>query len=217
MSVNYEISDIFNYAYTGTTTNTTIAANASSGILYRDASNNDEVRLLLASGTVNQVLTTTATNQFGWMDTQNPTEDTQFLVTPASAQTVASGALTSFTTVVWGSETLDPGNNFASNIYTIPSTGTYFFSAVLEWATSNKTNKGERHARIAEDPGGLTPTALILVKEQPNPNKNIEFYQRLSILYNATAAETIGIQVSHNSGNSEDIGTESQFFGWRVI
>jgi hypothetical protein len=217
MSVNYEISDVFNYTFTGTTTATTIAANASSGLLYRDAANSDEVRLLLVSGTTNQVLTTTASNQFGWSDPQNIGENTEFLVTPASAQTISSSALSSFTTVVWGTETLDPGTNFAANVYTIPTTATYFFSVILEWGTTNKTNKGERHARIAEDPGGLTPVSLVLVKEQPNSNKTISYYQRASIIYSGTAAETIGVQVSQDSGANQDIDTESQFFGWRII
>lgn len=215
MSVNYEISDIFNYTYTGTVSSTdTGTANANTGLLYRDAANDDEVRILGPSATVGQVLTITATNVIGWQTP--PTVDTQFLVVPAIAQTITSSALTSFTNVVWGTETLDAGGNFAANAYTLPTDGLYYFCSYLEWAVSNKSNKGERHARIVVDPSG-TPVKLVLRKDQPNSNKGIDFFQSLSTLYSGTSAEVIGVQVSHNSGSNEDIGVESQFFGWRVV
>ena len=214
MSVNYEISDIFNYVYTGTVSATTTGtANANTGLLYRAASNDDEVRVLGPSSTVGQVLTVTATNIIGW---QTPTQNTTpFLVRPAIAQSIASSALSSFTSVVWGTETIDLGSTFAANVYTLPSSGAYFLSAALNWSVSNKSNKGERHARIVQDPAG-TPVVLAFRAEQPNSDKTIDFFQTLSTLYNGTAAQTIGVQVSQNSGVTNDIGTDSQFFGWKI-
>lgn len=216
MSVNYEISDIFNYTYTGTVSTTdTGTANANTGLLYRDAANDDEVRIL-AAGAVDQVLTITATNVIGWSTPAgDAVQNTPFLVTPTTAQTISTSVLTSFTNVVWGTETLDPGNNFATNVYTLPLDGTYYFATMIEWAPSNKSNAGERHVRIVVDPTG-TPVKLVMAKEQPNSNKNIAFYQHLSTLYSGTTGDAIGVQASQNSGGNNDLGVESQFFGWLV-
>ena len=196
------------------TTQGSAAPSSSTGLLYRDASNNNEVRVLGASSNINYVLTTTATNVIGWASPTGSIGSTAFLVRPTSAQTIASSAITSFTTVSWGTEIIDTGSNFAANVYTIPSTALYHFAVILEWATSNSSNKGERRLEIAKDPGGGGETVLVLIKEQPNSDKTITFYQHASIIYNATAAQTIGVRVSQNSGNVLDVGTESRFMGW---
>jgi hypothetical protein len=216
MSVNYEISDIFNYAFDQATTpmqTSTGSANANTGLMFRDAANDGEVRLI-GPGTEDQVLKTTATNVIGWADA-TAFDAGPFRATPALAQAIASTALSTFTTVVWGTETIDPGGNFASNLYTIPIDGVYNFHTTVEWATTSKSNKGERHTRIVEDPGG-TPTILTLVKSQPNPDKSITFFQQVSVMYDATLNETIGVQVSQDSGASNDVGVGSQFYGLRV-
>jgi hypothetical protein len=184
--------------------------------LYRDTANDNEVRVLAASAVVGQVMTTTAPNVIGWQTPSGVTGQTTFLVRPSAPQPIATSALSSFTTVAWGTETIDTGANFATPVYTLPVTGIYFFAAILEWAVSAKSNKGERHAEIAEDPGGGGENVLVLVKEQPNSNKLISFYQQLSIMYSGVATETVGVRVSQDSGVTNDIGVQSRFYGWRI-
>lgn len=215
MSVNYTISDVFNYEFTGTTSTTALSTNASTGLLYRDAANADEVRVLLASAVTGQVLTTTGANTVAW-DTPaagNVTTGTEFIVRPTAAQTVTTGALGTFVDVVFGTEILDAGADFATNFYTIPSTGTYVFHFALEWSTVNKTNAGSRQVNLRND---TAVTNLLTLTEQPNPNNGIAFWQRGSVVVSATASDVIKLQAIHDAGTNQDIGTGTRWSGHRI-
>jgi hypothetical protein len=201
-----------------TTVQGTGAASASSGFLYRDAANNNEIRVLGASASVGQVLATTATNIIGWQDPTSAGTGTAFLARPTAAQTIASTALTVYTTVNFGTST-SPGianAAFVSPLYTIPSTGIYYFSTQIEWSVAAKNNKGSRYTAIVLTPGG-GETQLVLVKEQVNADKLIAMIQQATIIYNATAAQTIGVRVTQDSTINASVGVESKFFGWRII
>lgn len=218
MSVNYQISDLFDYAYSGTVSTTAMSANANTGILYRDAADNDTVKILASSASTGQVLTTTGANTIGWQAPAATAANTEFLAIPAAAQTINSTGITNYTEVVWGTETIDTGTNFAANRYTLPNTGIYYFSTTIEWSTVNKSNKGTRRVEIVEDPAGLTPVVLQRCDQPPVSNKNLAHYQVCSIMYSGTAAELVAVRVSHSAGaaDDQDVGVNSHFMGFQL-
>ena len=187
--------------------------NAGSGLLYRDAANDDEVRILGASATVGQVLATTATNVIGWQNAAEVATNSEFVVRPTVSQTIINGALGTFTEVVWGTEIYDPGNHFAANQYVAADAGTYQFTAHIEWSTTLKNNKGTRQTRIRNV---TTTTDLITVSEAPNSNNAIAFWQHASILAVAAASNAFNVGVAHDATTNQSIGILSRWYGYRI-
>lgn len=222
MSTNYTISDAFNYD-TVTASNSSFAGSTGTtgaGLLWRDtAANSNEVKVLLASGTVNQVLATTAASTIGWATAPSATDTTPFQVTRSAVQNISTGTAT---VVQWNSETIDAGANFDSTTnwwYTEPAAGYYYYFTVIEWDAdgSNKSNKGSRTTRLATQAAMASPVAFATAKDQPSANKNIDFTQVLASLRDATGAQTnIVVEVEQDSGGTTDVGTNSIFGGWLV-
>lgn len=130
----------------------------------------------------------------------------------AAAQSVNSGAVTVLT---FDNEDFDPGSAFASNVYTIPVTGKYFLQAqtvvlmgiVLStlFTISIYVNNAEVRRTLF---GQESVTANFL---------NLAVSATLSL----TAADTVDIRVSQNSGGALNFNgaaaTTDQFFsGFRV-
>jgi len=189
------------------------AASSSTGLMYRDASNNNEVRLLGASPNVGYVLTTTAANVIAWASPSG-SNNTAFMANKtALSQTIANDdLLTTYTTITWN-EVIDEGTAFATNVYTVPSTGIYHFGVDLEWSTTTKTNKGERVCRIRNT---TSPATLLEVREQVNSDNSIAFWQRLLTIALVSSSQVVAVQVTQNSKSNQTVGVNSQFFGYMI-
>jgi hypothetical protein len=176
------------------------SANANTGLMFRDAGNDDEVRLI-GPGAVGQVLETTATNVIGWANPSSEVStNTDFLAHLAANLTVTSTGLTNYTAVAFDTELFDTGNNYAAGEFTIPDTGIYYFHTQVVWGIANRSNKGQRRVEIVES---LT-TAVAQQDSEPGSNKNIPYNQNVTRLVSATAAEAYSVRVAHSAGASRD-------------
>jgi hypothetical protein len=187
------------------------AANANSGLMYRDAANNNEVRIL-GAGTLGQVLTVTSANVLGWQASGEASTDTTFCVEPGVAQTIPTGALGTFTTLAFV-VIADPGSNFSTPTYTAPTAGVYIFHFDVEWSTAAKSNKGSRQVNLRAVSAAAN---LLTLTEEVNSNKLIAYWQRGSIMRTAASGATFILQVAHNSGSNETIGVGTKWMGSRI-
>ena len=190
------------------------AASSNTGLLYRDGSNNNEVRVLTASPNAGYVLTTTGANVIGWASPSGSNNTAFAADKTALQQTFASDSLlTTYTTVTWN-ELIDEAPAFASNTYTAPATGIYTFGVDLQWdASASKNNKGQRVVRIRNT---ATSSTLLEVREQVNADKTIAFWQRLITTRSVTATNTIVVQVTHDASVTQTVGVLSQFYGYMI-
>ena len=129
-----------------------------------------------------------------------------FHVVPASEQAnIANG-----NTVVWGSETVDTGGNFASNAFTAPVTGVYLLSVSLNvnqfdssasyhWlnvVTSNRTHKISIHGE----------------------GQDADSYYNLSgtVIADMDASDTVTITWEQSGGTAQAdvLASNSHFYGY---
>ena len=128
-----------------------------------------------------------------------------FKITQNSNQSISNATTT---TVVFDSTTngFDQGNNFASNKFTAPSSGRYFFhsSVLIEYgnATSEygnltfKINGSDRQAAVRQVVGGAVSLGSNL---------------QLSSIINLSANDTVETQIYHTQGNTQAIDSGEDF------
>jgi hypothetical protein len=130
-----------------------------------------------------------------------------FLVQPSGAQ--GNFAVGSIVAVVFGTERIDAGSNFASNTFTAPVTGKYCFTASL-YLTSFAA--ASAYYQIY-----LRTSNRDYVNIFNSAGFDGDGYQSMDIsaLVDMDAADTCSISVLQEAGDAQtDIGTTSWFSGW---
>jgi hypothetical protein len=131
--------------------------------------------------------------------------EVSFKITQNSNQSISNATTT---TVTFDSTTngFDQGDNFASNKFTAPSAGRYFFysQVLIEYgnATSEygnltfKINGSDRQAAVRQVVGGAVSLGSNL---------------QLSSIINLSANDTVETQIYHTQGNTQAIDSSEDF------
>ena len=133
-----------------------------------------------------------------------------FLVRPTSNQ-ANIGVGGSATTVVFGTEVLDLGGNFASNAFTAPITGSYQLNVFLRLEAVDSA-AAYYHAVI------VTSNRSYDLMFDPDFGQDAAFFNLSgSVLADMGASDTASITIFQSGGTSQtDINTSSTFSGFRV-
>lgn len=132
----------------------------------------------------------------------------------ASAAGTTSMATATYTRVALATENLDVGGNFATNFYTAPSTGYYFFEAALSIAITDAIATTLQAAVEIADGAGVNVSTNVVgaqisdVVATPMPAGGI--------ILSVTAGQRIYLMGYQNSGSARNATTPSRLMGWRI-
>jgi hypothetical protein len=154
-----------------------------------------------------ELLTGTSLDMDG-LSTSVAAGDVSFQAGTTGNQTVASG---SFVQATFGTEAWDRGGNFASNTFTAPKDGIYFFHSAMRL-----NNVAVDRFIIAPYKNGsnIGGTTLSNTAEKQMDNaaySSVEFSQLLSL----SSGDTFSVYVYQNSGSDATV-FERTIFGFRV-
>ena len=118
-----------------------------------------------------------------------------FLVNSSSDQTLTLG----FDVVTWGTEVFDVGSNFASNTFTAPVTGKYFFQAQVRIDTLDTASD---YYYIALRTSNRSKYAIV----DPNFSSDLNYYtMSISSVMDMDANDTCDIGVVQNNGTASHL------------
>ena len=131
------------------------------------------------------------------------------------AQTSGQGCIATATPtqILWPTEVRDPGNNFASNAYTVPTDGVYQFNATVSFATLATGGYGQAFIYV----DGSIYKAGSLSRNDSGGTSLIS--STVAVTDHFTAGEVITVWVQHTSGTNEDLITSTgynHFNGTRI-
>ena len=142
-----------------------------------------------------------------YTNTSQPT----FLVETTTNQSNVTGDATTVSPMLFGTEIIDQGNNFASNTFTAPVTGRYVFGAVI-----GRFAKGSSTSQLMTI---KTTARSYLYYSGMNANANNDATIVLQIFANMTAGDTAIVELTV-SGGTKSVGYFSGstlFYGYLAV
>ena len=127
-----------------------------------------------------------------------------------SAQTPSANSWTSVT--VFGTERYDIANNFASNTFTAPATGKYYFSTSLSFDSVSGN-----FLKVRINPSGFTNPSDVSSNGTDGLDGNGHKSLGLSYIIDMTSGQTADVQVYTSSASLDVLANNHSFFcGMRI-
>ena len=159
-----------------------------------------------ADGTNAQVLQTDGSGNLSFGDKGGGGTTVAFQVRQNSGQSISNATGTKIT---WNIEDFDEGSNFASNKFTAPSDGQYYFSAGIQlgsaaWAAGEYVFMQIR----------VNGTAVSTFYKELEANSTLLYNIHLSGCFDLSTNDYVEVYVQHNQGGSVSVYSANSFYNY---
>ena len=133
-----------------------------------------------------------------------------FNVTSSASQSASDNT---YTQITFGTEEFDNGNNFASNTYTVPSNGQYFFHTNV-YIQGNNSHTGAQYVQLFYKNGSAVDNARTVYWDNANETKLVQLTTVATL--NLSANDTIKVYAKGDINNESVLFYNRAFGGFRI-
>ena len=133
-----------------------------------------------------------------------------FNVTSSASQSASDNT---YTQVTFATEDFDNGNNFASNTYTVPSNGQYFFHTNV-YIQGNNSHTGSQYVQLFYKNGSAVDNARTVYWDNANETKLVQLTTVATL--NLSANDTIKVYAKGDINNESVLFYNRAFGGFKI-